>query len=347
MERIRGAGAWTGKAEGPVVWLRSPAMAGSGGGSPSERAGEIMRLRAALARASQDLQRWSEEQQRLVARVLLQAHQEAVLNEAWQERACGLIDRQGLTAPAAVLEAASHLAAVMQRDPDLEGTARLLKETAHWLAVRLSGGRRLPAGSVVAAEEISAPDLLDLDHPVLIRGNEPAVVGQIPLVWGVAELGPDWEGRRVEIDGEWVILDLPDPRWWPLEDGAIRGIPICPVNGDPEAVRRMVTALGRPPVALLHRLDDLAAVPLFSEHAAALAIDLDRLGRSHSLRHPGLRLLLESVARTGLPLLAGGKAAYASPASWFQIGFAGVYGATPPQGGTHPNAVRGDAQSGL
>lgn len=109
----------------------------------------------------------------------------------------------------------------------------------------------------------------------------------------------------------------------------------------------MAAALGRLPVAVIHRLDDLAAVPLFAQHAAALALDLDRLGRSHSLRHPGVRLLIESAIRTGLPLLAGGKAAYANPAFWLEIGFAAVYGATPPQGGIYPNAVRGDAQGGL
>lgn len=348
MERVRGAGAWAGQAEGLVVWLRPAEAARAGGERAGERAAEILRFRAAVARACQDLQRWSEEQETLEARVLLQAHQEAALHEAWQERACRLIDRDGMTASQAALEAAVHLAGVMQRDPDLAGTALRLLETARWIGLRLSGGWRLPPGSVVAAEELSAPELLDLVHPVLLGGDkEPVVAGRIPLVWGVAGLGPDWDGRRVGIDGEWVTFGLPDPRWWPQAGEVIGGIPACPVNGDPEAVSRMARALGRPPVALIHRLDDLAAVPLFAEHAAALALDLDRLGRSHSLRHPGVRLLLDSAVRTGLPLLAGGKAAYANPEFWFEIGFAAVYGVKPPQGGTYPNAVRRDAQGGL
>ncbi|HYF75888.1 MAG TPA: phosphoenolpyruvate-utilizing N-terminal domain-containing protein [Symbiobacteriaceae bacterium] len=352
MQTVVGAGCWPGRAEGTVVWLGGDrGEAGGSGGGTADRAGEVLLFRAALGQAVADLERWAERQSTLEGRVLLQGYKEALLEDAWSRRACALIDGDGLTADAAAAEAARTVAAVLGRSPDLRDRKEHLETAARWLAGRLAPFV-MPPDAVVAAEALSPVELLDLGgRPALVAdATEPPVVGDGPVIWGVPQLGPHWAGRRVALNGAKVTLDVPAPRWWTLDHDQINGIPVCYVNGDMEAIGRMARKVGRPPIALVRRLDDLAAVPLFARDTAGVALDLDRLGPAPKLKHPGVQLLLrralEATREAGLPLLAGGEPAAKHPDTWLAFGFTALYGAGHHRGGAQ-HAIRGDAQGGL
>ncbi|HYF93882.1 MAG TPA: phosphoenolpyruvate-utilizing N-terminal domain-containing protein [Symbiobacteriaceae bacterium] len=350
MQTIVGAGCWPGRAEGPVVWLRGDRAAGQGG-MAADRAAEVLRFRAALGQAVIDLERWAERQPTLEGRMLLQGCKEALLEDAWSRRVCALIDADGLSAAAAALEAGRAVAVVLGRSPDLRDRKENLEMAACWLAGRLAPPA-LPADAVVAAAALSAVELLDLGgRAVLVaQAAEPPVVGDGPVVWGVPQLGPRWEGRRVAVDGVRITLDIPAPHWWPLDGDMLNGLPICHVNGDVESISRMTRRLGRPPVVMVRRLDDLAAVPLFAMQTAGVALDLDRLGPAPKLKHPGVQLLIrravEVTREAGIPLLAGGEPAAKNPKAWLSLGFTALYGKGPSRGGGQ-HAIRGDAQGGL
>lgn len=349
MQTVVGAGCWPGRAEGTVVWLGGDR--GGGEGRTADRAGEVLLFRAALGQAVADLERWAGRQPTLEGRVLLQEYKEALLEEAWSRRTCALIDADGLTADTAALESARAVGAVLGRSPDLHDRKEHLDTAVRWLIGRLAPFV-MPPDAVVAAVALSPVELLDLGgRPALLASPAaPPVVGDGPVVWGVPQLGPHWAGRRVALSGTKVILDVPAPRWWVLDKDQINGIPICYLNGDMEAIGRMARKVGRPPMALVRRLDDLAAVPLFARDTAGVALDLDRLGPAPKLKHPGVQLLLrralEATREAGLPLLAGGEPAAKSPDTWLAFGFTALYGAGQPRGGAQ-HAVRGDAQGGL
>ncbi|MDF2627738.1 MAG: sugar isomerase [Symbiobacteriaceae bacterium] len=355
MQTVVGAGCWPGRAEGTVVWLGGDRGQGSGDGAApghtADRAGEVLLFRAALGQAVADLERWAERQPNLEGRMLLQGYKEALLEEAWSRRVCALIDSEGLTADLAAAAAARTVAAVLGRSPELYDRKEHLETAVRWLAGRLAPFV-MPPDAVVAADALSPVELLDLGgRPALVASPvEPPVLGDGPVVWGVPQLGPAWAGRRVAIDQARVVLDAPAPRWWALEHDQINGIPVCYVNGDIEAVARMARKVGRPPIALVRRLDDLAAVPLFARDTAGVALDLDRLGPGPKLKHPGVQVLLrralEATREAGLPLLAGGEPAAKHPDTWLAFGFTALYGPGRFRGGAQ-HAVRGDAQGGL
>lgn len=350
MRTVVGAGCWPGRADGPVVWLDS--VTEFSRGVVADRPAEILRFKAAVAGAVQDLEAWCEGQQTLEASMALQSYKDALLADAWLRRTAALIDAEALPAAAAAYDAAQHLSAVMARSEELRERAESLVAAARWLSLRLEPPpalRRITPDAILAAERLSPAELLDLRYPTVLAGPEPVILGSRPLVWGVPGLGPEWAGRRIAIDGATVTLDPPDPGWWVLHDDFLRGLPVCHVDGDPEAVARMARHLGQPPAVLIRRLDDLAAVALFAPHAAAIAVDLERLGRSVSLKHPGVLLLLKAAAGTGLPFLAGGKPAVnaTDPDYWLRLGFTGFYGHQPPQGGAHLHAIRRGSESGL
>lgn len=360
MQTVVGAGCWPGRAEGTVVWIGGDGPGGSAGRAPDrlldsrpapDRAAEVLRFRAALGQAVADLENWAERQLTLEGRVLLQGYKEALLEEAWSRRACGLIDADGLTAAAAALEAASAVAAVLGRSPDLTERKENLETATRWLAGRLAPAA-LPPDAILAASALTPLDLLDLGGrpALLVRADDPPVVGGGPVVWGVPHLGPHWAGRRVAVDGARVVLDVPAPRWWTLDQERLNGHPVCYLNGDLEAVGRMARKLGRPPVVMIRRLDDLAAVPLFVRGTAGVALDLDRLGPAPRLKHPGVRLLVrqaaEAAREAGVPLLAGGEPADKHPDTWFSLGFTALFGRGPSRGGGQ-HALRGDSQGGL
>lgn len=340
MRTLRGAGCWPGRAEGRVIWHRF--QPGDKAVAPADRAGEILRFRAALGQALADIERWSEDQDTVDARVRLQSCRDLILEGAWSYRACALIDERGMAAGDAAVEAAVQIAAVFGRSGELREAAGQVAVVGRWIGRRLSG---LIPGSdaVLAALDLHPLEVLDLTCPALIAGPEPVVRGTQPLVWGVRELNPDWEGRRVALDGANITLDVPEPYWWPLSDGLLNGHPVCQLNGDPEAVARMARKLGRPPAALVRRLDDLAAVPVFIRQVAAVAVDLDRLGPAPRLKHPGTdRLLREAIGaglEAGVPVAAGGSLAEKHPEQWLDKGFTAIYGDIP-LGGQRTHAIR-------
>lgn len=372
MRAVVGAGVRPGgRAEGPAVWIERVRAGGgvatggglaagggaaSDGGGPAtsgaglaaaERPAEILRFRAAVARAVQDLESWSEEQEQVAARVCLQSLKEALLEEAFLARAAYLIDSRGLSGGAAALEAGAQVSGVLGRSDGMAGRAAALATAARWLARRLLPAVAYPPGAVFVASDLSAPEVLDLGGPVVLAGPEPAVVGRAPLVWGVPGAGPDWAGCRIRLEGNQVMIGVPNSRFHFFDGDSIDGVPVCHVDGDPEAVGRMSRHLGQRPVALVRRLDDLAAVPLLGGDASAIAVDLEALGRRASLKHPGFLLLLQAAADTGRPLLAGGRPAQTDPDYWFSLGFTGLFGNLSPQKGTEFDAVRRDEKSGL
>lgn len=349
MRTVVGTGCWPGKGEGPVVWIEGE-QAWSRELAP-DRSAEVFRFRAELGRALGDLEAWSELQQTVEARLLLQAYRDALLEDAWSRRACASIDTEGLSATAACMDAAERVAPLLARSEELQGHAGALLESARWLATRLSPPD-LPAGAILAASRLNVLELLDRRHPALVaEGAAPAVIGRAPLVWGVPGLGPDWNGRRVAFANMALLLDAPSYRWWQLTENELQGHPVCHLNGDPPAIDRMAHRLGRKPAVILHRLDDLAAVPLFAGSVAAIAVNLDKLGPAPRLKHPGLELLLKAAsavaAGAGVPMLAGGEPVTRSPEHWLAIGFTGFYGTRLPQGGFHSHAVRGRKEGGL
>lgn len=342
MRTVVGAGCWPGQGEGPVVWLegnrrwsREPV---------ADRASELFRFRAELGRAVSELDTWSERQETVAARLALQGYRDALLEDAWGRRVCALIDAEGLSAPAACLDGAQKVGALLARSPALQERAHHLIEAAQWLAGRLAPAG-YPPDAILAAERLTILDLLDRQHPALVADpTPPVVVGQAPLIWGVPGLSPDWAGRRLGFASSVIRLDVSEHRWWQLRDDQIQGHPLCYPNGDIEAIERMARRLGRKPVALIQRLDDLAAVPLFVAEVAAVAVDLDRLGPTPRLKHPGLELLLRAsaavAASAGVPMIAGGEPAARQPERWVALGFSGFFSTRVPQGGHYTHALR-------
>lgn len=347
MQRVRGAGSWPGRAEGRVVWV-SEQLPAAGGEPAVDRAAEVLAFRAAVGQALADLDRWSELQPALEGRLLLQAYREVLLEHGWVQRACALIDSEGRPAPSAALEAAEALSHVLHRRgaADMAGQ---LPVVAGWLARRMASAV-LPPDTVVAAERLTPLELLDLRGPALVASPEaPGVTGTAPVVWGVPGLGPDWHGLRVALDGDLITVGVAEPVWWVLEGDRLRDVPVCYLNGDFEALERMERKLGIRPAAMIRRLDDLAAVPLFVSRASAVAVDLDRLGPAPRLKHPGFRLLLQAAAeatrKAGVPLVAGGEPARRQPDAWLAMGFTALFGPANFRGGQH--VIRRDAPGSL
>lgn len=347
MRTIAGTGCWPGRAEGPIVWLnperhrkRSPTL---------DRLGEVMRFRAEVGRALADLEGWSEQQATVEGRLLFLGYREALLEDAWTARVTACIDGEGATAAVAALEVALQISAVMARSDALTERAEQMRAVGQWMADRLDP-LPLPPGAIVAGTRLPPLAVVDRQCPAVTGGPEPPVTGGGPLVWGVREIGPHWHGRRVAIDGQRITLDLPDPRWWALDGNQLNGLPICYLNGNPGAVRRMAHKLGRRPVAMLQRLDDLAAAPLLAGEAAALALDLDRLGPAPRLKHPGVRMLLDAAVaaarRASIPLVAGGEPARKEPDLWLSLGCTALFGEAGSRGG-RIDAVRRGKESGL
>lgn len=345
-----GAGCWPGRAGGIVQWLprseqREQRLA-------DNRPGEVLRFRAEVSRALESLEGWTGQQRDVGGSLLLQGYREALLEAAWTQRACLLIDRDGLSAGSAAVEAARQVAVVLARSEELRERAERLHEVGRWLAARCEPAH-WPAGTVLAAVSFSPLELLDRQHPALMASPEPPpVAGEgPPLVWGVPALGPDWHGHRVTIDGRQVTLDRQDARWWPLTQDQLGGHQLCRLNGSPEAIERMARKTGRPPVALIERLDDLAAVPLFIHQVLGVALDLDRLGPAPRLKHPGfLRLVAdaaEAARAAGLPLLAGGEPAVKQPDYWIGLGCTALYKKAIPRGGQRVDVIRREQKSGM
>ncbi len=327
MRTVTGGGSWPGTAEGRIVWLeglrqwdRTPV---------GDRAAELLRFRAEVARALSDVEAWSERQPTVEARLVLQRYRDALLEEAWVQRAAALIDGRGLPAAAAAVEAAQQVAAVVARDEALEERAAALVTAAAWLGERLAP-RRLPVDAVLAAHSLNALQLLDRVCPAITGDGEPVIRADgPPLVWGVPHLGPHWNGRRVAIDGPVLTMDVPEPGWWHWNGDTLGGVPVCYLKGSPDVIRRMAARINRRPVAMVRRLDDLAAVPVFVSEVDAVAVDLDRLGPPPRLRHPGLLLLMRNAARAaqeaGVPFLAGGAPVEKRPDDWAALGFTGFF----------------------
>jgi hypothetical protein len=346
MRTVQGAGCWPGQAEGPVVWagVERPVERSA----VADRPAEVLRFRAELGRALADLGAWSEQQRTVEGRLLLQAYREALLEDAWHQRVCALIDSDGVGAPAAAVEIATQVAAVMGRSPALKERAAHLQSVAAWMAGRLQPPPPLPPDAILAANRFSPLAMIDRQHAAILGGPEPPLVGGGPLVWGIRELGPHWQGKRIAIDGRTVRLDVPDLKRWLLEDGKLNGLPLCQVDGNPEAVRRMAQVLGRRPAALIHRVDDLAAVPLLVGEAAAIALDLDRLGPAE---HPGVRLLIDSAVRAckraAVPLVVSGGPAERDPDFWTGLGCTALFEAARTRGGQATHAIRRGKESSL
>jgi L-ribulose-5-phosphate 4-epimerase len=209
MQAVEGAGCWPGQVRGRIVWgAPAPAVPAE---APAERAHEVLRFRAGLTQAVADVERWLEHQSTVEGRVLVQGYRDALLDDAWTQRASALIDGQGTVAGDAALQAAAELGAVLRRSAALAARADQLVAVAEWLAGRLSQPLPLPPDTVLAAPDLSPLQVLDLRCPALIAGAEPTVTGTGVLVWGVPHLGPDWNGRWVAIDGVQVTLDAPEP----------------------------------------------------------------------------------------------------------------------------------------
>lgn len=205
MRTIRGSGCWPGKATGTVTWVsESPVWDRE---PVADRADAILRLRAAVAQGVRDVEVWSEAQLSVAGRLALQTYREALLEDAWVARTRRLVDTAGLPAAAAAVEAAAQVAAVLGRAPDLAKRAEALRTVATWLAGRLSAQPSNPP-TIIATLNLNPLQLLDLVQPALISGPEPAVVGQVPLIWGVPGLGPDWAGRRITFADMRIEVDL-------------------------------------------------------------------------------------------------------------------------------------------
>lgn len=205
MRTIMGSGCWPGRATGTVTWVSGDPVWDRG--PVADRAGEILRLRAAVGQGVHDVEDWSEAQPSVAGRLALQTYREALLEDAWVSRICRLIDTTGLPAAAAAVEAAGHVAAVLGRAPDLADRARALRHVATWLAGRLAAQPPAPK-AILAAVYLSPLQLVDLAYPALLAGPEPAVMGRVPLIWGVPGLGPDWAGRRITFADMRIEVDI-------------------------------------------------------------------------------------------------------------------------------------------
>jgi len=204
VERYQGRGCWPGRASGRIHWVE--AVPTYDRAPVADRAAEISRLRAATSAALAELERLTEEQPTLGAKVVLQAYREALQDQALTGRVTMLIDVHGLPAPAAVVEGASLVAQVMSRSEALEDRAQLLPVAARWLARRIDTPE-LPPDTILAAAELSPLELLDRRYPAIVGSGEPGVQGETPLVWGVEGVNPDWAGRIAHVDGETVALE--------------------------------------------------------------------------------------------------------------------------------------------
>lgn len=326
MRTVTAAGSWPGKAQGRVVWLGA-AEALPTAGLVDDRPAEVRRFRREIQRGLADLEAWSEGQAVLEGRLLLQEYRDALQDEAWTNRVCTMIDQEGAAAAYAAVAAAAKVSAVMSRREALAERALHLRQVARWIAGRLSPAA-LPPDAVLAAETLNPLETLDRRHPALIAGPEPPVRGGCPLFWGVPGLGPDWDGKRVVAEGLTITLDESDPHVWQWEGNRLNGHPVCRINGDPEVVRTARQHGGELAVALVSRLDDLAAVPLFVAETAGVAVELDRVAPGPRQRHPGVRLLLQAAlaaaAEAGVPLAVGGEAVRRSPAEWLAMGVQGI-----------------------
>lgn len=203
MQKFTGTGCWPGKFRGKVLWQSTAFPFRAAGGS--DRAAEILRLRTELRRALGDLENWNEAQPILEGRLLLQSYRDALHENAWVHRAMALIDTEGLSACEAIRRATQKVSAAMVRSQELAEQGMRVAEIGQWLAYRLDPVP-LPSGTVLAAEKLSPLAVLDRYHPAIISSGEPPVLGSQPLVWGVENLGPDWNGRRVAVDGVYVVL---------------------------------------------------------------------------------------------------------------------------------------------
>lgn len=200
----RAQGAWPGEAEGRIYWVDKewkPERARC-----TDRPAEFARLREAVARALADLDAWMERQPTLGGRVFLQHCREALQDPAFMERVTTLIDQHGLTAPAALVEAAALVGGIMARSEELRERAQALQDAARWLARRLAGAT-YPPDAILASQAFSALELLDRTRPAVMAAGEPAVVGDAPLLWGMAAVSPEWNGRPARIRGRELILD--------------------------------------------------------------------------------------------------------------------------------------------
>jgi hypothetical protein len=330
MQTIDGAGCWPGRIEGRAVWL------GTEGGAwlpVTNRAAEVLRFRSEVSRALADLETWMEAQQTLQGRIALQPYRDALLEPSWPQRACALIDAEGIPAHAAAERAAEQIGARLGSDEALRARADHLVETAQWLSERFLP-RSLPPDAVLVAPMLGPLQLLDRQHPALVEADEPLVQGLLPLVWGVKGISPEWDGRRVASAGTVITLDAPDSQWWHPSKGRIGGFPLHDLNGEPELLSEM-KRWGREPIAaVITRIDDLAAAPLIVHEVGALLIDLDRL-KIARLDHPGVMRLLESTLQAaqaaGIPLLVGGDLVKAAPDRWLARGFTALYDPTPQE----------------
>lgn len=320
MSLVEGCGCWPGKASGRVVWIEALPQIDSG--PVSDRQTEVNRFRAALASALVALEGWAELQTTVEGRLLAQGYQEALANRAWSRRAIGLIDRERLSAQAAARRAADTVGPLLGRSPDQAEQGRHLVMAAQAISEWLEP-RRFAEDAVVAAEQLSTLALLAVGRPLLLAGVEaPAGAGPGPVVWGVPGLTPAWNGCWVSIDDCRVERRPPDS--WVLYEDRLNEMPLWRIDGKPGAVPTHSAA-----AALISRLDDLAAVPMLANLVAAIAVDLEALGYTTGVDHPGTLLLLKAAAgaaqSAGIPFLAGSGARDC----WSELGFTGLYLSAP------------------
>ncbi|MFZ5827580.1 MAG: class II aldolase/adducin family protein [Bacillota bacterium] len=218
MEAYTGLGAWAGRAEGRILWIEPPTAFDR---TPlSDRAAEIGRLKDEIGRAAADLDRWVEQQGTIEGRVVLQNCREALQDTAFTGRVTMLIDLHRLPAPAALVEAAGLVAGIMARSEELSDKAQALPGVARWLARRMEPVA-YPPDVILAGREFSPPELLDRTHPALMSAGDPGVTGEAPLVWGLPDLSPEWDGRSVRIDGNTVVV-VPEEEGRPVQYEAER-----------------------------------------------------------------------------------------------------------------------------
>lgn len=333
MRTVKAAGCWPGAARGRVVWLGAEQPLPEAG-PVADRPEEVRRFRREVNRGLTDLEAWSETQSVVEGRLLLQEYRDALQEEAWIQRVCLLVDQEGMPAARAVLEAGEKVSAVMARRESLADRSANLRTVARWIARRLNP-ISLAKDAVLAAAQLGPLETLDRHHPALTAGPEPPVRGGGPLFWGVAGLGPDWHGKRVVAEGLTIHVDDSDPNLWQWEGDLLNGLPVCRVNGDPEIIRSVKQQRGEPLVAVVSRLDDLAAMPLYARETAGVAVELDKVAPGPRLRHPGVRLLLEAAlsaaGEAGVPLVVGGEAVRRSPGEWLAMGFSGILAEGSPR----------------
>jgi len=207
MRTVFGSGCWPGQAAGTVIWVDAWDGEWLAGAPPvPDRTREVLRLRAEIGRAAQDLEQWSEAQPVVAGRLVLQTCREAMQEKAWINRACSLVDRVAMPAAAAVVEAGRYIGTIMGNRGDLSDRAQALRSVSTWLAQRLEAtSHTLAPDAIVAATNLGPLQLMDLAHPAILGGPEPTVMGRVPLVWGVPGLGPDWTGRHITLDGSRIV----------------------------------------------------------------------------------------------------------------------------------------------